>query len=348
VTFAPSAAVLFLLLFVLGAACSIIQVLVPAAAAMTEPEYRGRVIGDIMSGLMVGILLSRPIGSFLAGTWGWKAFFFASAAAMTVLALTLSVRLSPRQPTKSSSYGSLIASMWHLFITEPVLRGRSITAAIVMAAFNFFWTTIVYLLSAGPFNLGQQGIGLFALVGAGGAIVTPLIGRCSDRGLGKRVTIVAHIILMLGFGVAAFSGLVTTVPTSAMFIGLGLTVLMLDMGVLGDQTVGRYFINLLRPEARGRINGIFVGVFFIGGAIGSALSGMLWAWNGWAAVCGGGALLSLLALVLHALCSSRWDIQKSVSSAATSLLTTAHGDLVTNSSPIPEFGMTGHLKPSNS
>jgi predicted MFS family arabinose efflux permease len=297
IVFAPNVQTLFVLMFVLGAGSSSIQVLVPSAAAMTEPAQRGRVIGDIMSGLLVGILLSRPIASFLAGTWGWKSFYVFSAISTTLLGVLLAMKLPRRVPTAGIGYPALIASMWHLFSRQPVLRDRSISAAIVMAAFNFFWTTIAYVLQDAPLGLSQHGIALFALFGAGGALITPLVGRLADKGLGLRVTHIAHVALIVGFAVAAISGLSTSWPASLMIVGLGISALLLDMGVLGNHTVGRYLINLLNPEARGRINGIFVGVFFIGGALGSALSGVLWASGGWAAVCAGGAVLGLAACV---------------------------------------------------
>jgi predicted MFS family arabinose efflux permease len=297
VLLAPNFTSLLILLFVLGAACSTIQVLVPSAASMAEPQERGRIIGDIMSGLMIGILLSRPIASFLAGVWGWKAFYVFSAVSIALLGLTLSIRLPKRQPGQVITYGQLIASMWHLFRDETVLRNRSISAAIVMAAFNFFWTTIAFVLEGAPFEMGQKGIAVFALVGAGGAIVTPMVGRWSDRGHGRRVTHIAHLVLMAGFVVAALSGMITSVPVFVMLIGLGLSAVLLDVGVLGNHTVGRYMINLLNPAARGRINAIFVATFFVGGAIGSALSGFLWASGGWLAVCAGGVVLGLIAAV---------------------------------------------------
>lgn len=294
---APNVLTLCILMFILGVGSSAIQVLVPSAAAMTEPAQRGRVIGDIMSGLLVGILLSRPIASFLAGTWGWKSFYLFSAVSTALLALLLAVKLPRRMPESTIRYPALIASMWHLFTRQAVLRDRSISAAIVMGAFNFFWTSIAFLLEQAPFSFGQRGIAVFALVGAGGAIVTPFVGRWADRGLGRRVTHIAHAVLIAGFGVAALSGLSTSLPLAVLVTGLGVSALMLDMGVLSNHTVGRYMINLLNPEARGRINGIFVGVFFIGGALGSALSGLLWSVGGWGAVCAGGAALGLLACI---------------------------------------------------
>jgi predicted MFS family arabinose efflux permease len=294
----PNEAVLFPLLLVLGASCSVIQILMPTAAAMTAPEHRGRVLGDIMGGLMVGILLSRPIASFLAGWWGWKGFFVASAISSALLCATLAIRLPERRPASSLTYWTLLASLWRLLAEEPVLNKRSIMAALVMAAFNLFWTSVVFVLSTAPFRLGQQGVAIFALVGAGGAIFTPLVGRMADKGLGQRVTNVAHIVLIAGFGVAALGGLAFSLPTFLLLGLLGLSAVTLDVGVLGNQTVGRYMINLLRPEARGRINGIFVGIFFIGGAVGSAAAGLLWSAGGWAAICAGGAICGLLSLIV--------------------------------------------------
>jgi predicted MFS family arabinose efflux permease len=166
-----------------------------------------------------------------------------------------------------------------------------------MGAFNIFWTSIVFVLGAAPFHFKQDGIAIFALVGACGAIFTPLVGRMADKGLGQRVTNIAHVVLILGFGVAAIGGLGSSIPIHVMLVLLGSSAVTLDFGVLGNQTVGRYMINLLRPEARGRINGIFVGIFFLGGAIGSTAAGILWATGGWVAICLGGAVCSLLSFI---------------------------------------------------
>jgi predicted MFS family arabinose efflux permease len=297
VVLAPNAIVLFPLLFILGASCTVIQILMPMAAAMTEPAQRGRVLGDIMSGLMIGILVSRPLASFLAGMWSWKGFFVTSAIGSALLCATLVIRLPERRPATNITYRALIGSLFELIRVEPVLLKRSIMAAIVMGAFNIFWTSIVFVLGAGPFHLKQDGIAIFALVGAGGAIFTPLTGRMADKGLGQRVTNVAHIVLIVGFGVAALGGVGSSMPTYLMLVLLGVSAVALDFGVLGNHTVGRQMINLLRPEARGRINAIFVGVFFLGGAIGSAVAGMLWATGGWVAICLGGAVCGLLSFI---------------------------------------------------
>lgn len=294
----PSVTTLFVLLFAMGAGCSVIQVLIPIAAAISSPESRGRVIGDIMSGLMIGILVARPVAIFLSGFGGWKCFYIVNTALMALLALTLRFRLPVRETTTGARYAQLIGSLWSLLTSEPILRKRSITAAIVMAAFNLYWTTVVFVLTSSPFNLGSNGIALFALAGAGGAIVTPLVGRLGDKGFSKPVTLIAHATIVVSFGVAALSGLHFSPSWVISLAGLALAAFLLDVGVLGDQTIGRYLINQLNPQARGRVNGIFVCIFFIGGAMGSAAAGMLWAWAGWAAICVAGAVMGVLAFTV--------------------------------------------------
>jgi len=297
VVIAPNAYVLFPLLFGLGAFSTVIQILMPTAAAMTEPSQRGRVLGDIMGGLMFGILLARPAASFLADLWSWKGFFVVSAICSAVLFATLSIRLPERKPGTNITYNDLIGSLWGLLRNEPVLLKRSIMAAIVMVALNMFWTSIVFVLGSAPLHLGQSGVAIFALFGAGAAIATPMVGRMADKGHGQRVTNFAHLIIILGYGVAALGGLATSFPVWVSLGLLGLSAVIIDVGVLANQTVGRQMINMLRPEARGRINALFVGIFFIGGAIGSTAASMLWATGGWSALCLAGAACGLLSFI---------------------------------------------------
>lgn len=296
--FCTSAESLLAALFVLGAACSAIQVLVPIAAHMAPPERRGQVICDVMGGLMVGILLSRPLASLLADAAGWRAFYGVSAASMAVLTCILAVRLPTRRPEASASYAALIGSLWHLLRNEGLLRRRALSAGLVMGAFSLFWTAVALRLAQAPFGMGQRGIALFALAGAGGAIVTPLFGRLGDRGWTRRATLASHAILLAALGLAAYAGRQALASHGAFWplLGMVAAAVLLDMGVTGDQTLGRRAINLLRPEARGRINGLFVGVFFLGGAAGSALAGAAWTLGGWNAVCATAALFALAAI----------------------------------------------------
>jgi predicted MFS family arabinose efflux permease len=297
---APSGAALLVILFFLGAACSAIQVLVPIAASMAPPERRGRVIGDVMSGLMVGILLSRPIASLIADAWGWRVFYVVSAAAMALLTAPLALRLPRRQPLAQASYPALIASLWQLLQSQPILRQRALTAGLVMAAFSVFWTSVALRLAQSPYSLDQRGIALFALAGAGGAVVTPLVGRAGDRGWTRPATVASHLGLIAALALAAWCGSLRPATSWMPLAMMVASAVLLDIGVIGDQTLGRRAINLLRPEARGRVNGLFVGLFFLGGALGSAIAGIAWASGGWSMTCVAAASFGIVALVVDA------------------------------------------------
>lgn len=295
--FAPTGWSLLIFLFLLGAACSAIQILVPIAAAMTPPEHRGRVIGNVMSGVMVGILVSRPLASLVADFWGWRSFYAISASALALLAAVLALRLPERRPLASASYGALIGSLLQLLRDEPVLRLRAFTAALMMASFSLFWTSVALRLAQPPFALGQSGIALFALVGAGGAAATSPFGRMGDRGWTRMATLISRLIMLAALALAAWVGGIRSGDPLTLLILLGVSAVMLDVGVTGDQTLGRRAVNLLNPEARGRINGLFVGIFFLGGALGSALAGTVWDFGGWVAVCAAAAGFGVIALI---------------------------------------------------
>ena len=196
------------------------------------------------------------------------------------------------------TYPSLIASLWHLLRTEPVLRQKALSAALGMAAFSLFWTAVALRLVQPPFSLGQRGIALFALAGAVGATLTPLFGRAGDRGWTRPVTIVSHLVLMAGAVLAMFAGSLDTATSLVPLAVMGAGAVLLDVGVVGAQTLGRRAINLLQAEARGRINGLFVGIFFLGASIGSAIAGIAWTSGGWTLVCGIGAGFGFLALLV--------------------------------------------------
>lgn len=284
-------------LFLLGAACCSIQMLVPLAAAMAPDATRGRVVGDVMSGLMVGILLSRPLASLCADFFGWRSFYALSALLMAGLALVLSRNLAERRPHPNLNYGQLIASLWALLRQEPVLRMRSFTAALGLGAFTTFWSAIAFRLAAPPFGFDQRGIAVFALVGATASLVAPIAGRLGDSGRSFPTTVIAHAAIVLGFAVAAWGGAGAGGNWIAQVVLLGAAAALLDIGVVGDQTIGRRAVNLLNPEARGRLNALFVGIFFVGGAVGAAGTGLAWNWGGWPAVCAFGASFGVLALL---------------------------------------------------
>lgn len=290
-------------LFLAGAGSSVIQMLVPMAASMASEARRGRAVGNVMSGLMLGILLSRPLASVVAGSVGWRAFYGVAAAADALLALVLSTRLPRHAPTVSTTYAALLRSLWTLLKSERVLQRRATSAALAMGAFSAFWTAIGLRLAHGPFNFNFYDIAWFALAGAAGVVATPLAGWAGDKHLGRAALAVGHVSMLaalIASGIVG-AGWFGFDVASHRELAIGLLVAgaaTLDAGVVTDQTLGRRAINLLNPAARGRLNGLFVGIFFVGGAVGASLAGAAWAAAGWSGVCVVGLLFAGAAFVL--------------------------------------------------
>lgn len=282
-------------IFLAGVLSSAIQMLVPMAAFMSEETHRGRVIGNVMSGLMLGIMLSRPMAGWLASVAGWRAVYGVLALIVAMLALVLGRVLPERHPQQTPRYRDILASLWQLLRSEPVLQYGALTGALGMAAYMSYWTTIALLLVQKPFSLGAGGIAVFALVGASAVCATPFAGRAGDRGRGRLASHLSHLGmlaagLIAGVSGSGWGGFDVHAHAGMALVFLGIAAILLDAGVAADQTLERRKINLLPPQLRGRLNGLFVGFLFIGGAIGAALSGFAWKLGGWTAVC----LLQLL------------------------------------------------------
>ncbi|MCJ2123776.1 MFS transporter [Methylobacterium sp. J-077] len=297
---APSAPLFLTASFLVGVTASAIQMLVPTAAALAPVSERGRVVGNVMSGLMLGILLSRPAASLVAEYAGWRWFYGILAGLVALLTIVLARIVPERHPSEIASYPRLIASLFALLRQEPMLRRRSASQGLCMGAFGVFWTSVALRLAEPPFGLSQTGIAVFALAGAAGAVVAPIAGRAGDRGLTRPATILAHLAILGGMALAACGGAEVTgiLPAPLALGALVLAAVILDLGVIGDQTLGRRAINMVQTEARGRLNGLFTGLFFIGAAAGSSVSGLAWVQSGWGGVCAVGALFGGAALVL--------------------------------------------------
>lgn len=252
------------------------QVLVPYAAHLASEERRGRVVGNVMSGLLLGIMLARPVASLITDIWGWQGVFALSAMITTVLAIILACVLPQRAPVPTMNYGELIGSLWFLFKTTTILRRRALYQACLFGAFSLFWT-VVPLWLASHFHLSQQGIALFALAGVAGAIAAPIAGRLADRGWTKLLSGLAIVIAAIAF-------LITHIFPENSTTSLGMLVLaaiMLDMGVSANLVLGQRAIYSLGSEIRGRLNGVYMAIFFLGGAMGSAVGGWSYAYGGW-------------------------------------------------------------------
>ncbi|MEJ0096638.1 MAG: MFS transporter [Methylocella sp.] len=291
--FAPSANAVLAASLLLGLTGVAAQIIIPYAAHLTTDAARGRVVGDIMSGLLLGIMLSRPASSFLTHWFGWRAVFITSAVIMGALSLTL-LRALPQWRSKSRlNYLGILGSLFSLVRNTPVLRRRTAYHAPLFAAFSLFWTAAPLLLAGPKFGISQQGIALFALVGAGGAIAAPLAGRAADRGATRIMTGAAIAAVVLGMGIAWVGGATGSVAL------LVIAAIVLDMGASANLVLSQRAIFALGNEARSRLNGIFMATFFIGGAIGSALSTLALAKGGWPLASATGMGFALLAFLYY-------------------------------------------------
>ena len=289
IVLAPNVGIFLAASLVLGLAATSVQVMVPLAGHLAPAATRGRVVGSVVSGLLFGIMLSRPAASFFAHGFGTRSIFVASAVAIALLMVLLAFRLPTRRP-QGMPYGRALASLWPLLAQTPVLHRRGAYHAALFGAFSLFWTAVPLLLAGPRFGFSQLGIGLFALVGAGGALVSPFAGRAADAGHTKLVTGLALASAAISFGLAILGGLLASWPL------LVVAGLVLDMATAANLVTGQREIFALNPEARGRLNGLFLALFFLGGAFGSYVAGLAFGAGGWTLACIVGAVLPLLAL----------------------------------------------------
>jgi predicted MFS family arabinose efflux permease len=263
---------------VLGIGVSATQIIVPFAAHFAPEEKRGQVVGSLMSGLMIGIMLSRPIAGVLSDLISWHAVFYLSASFMTLLGIALYFYLPERRPNHSGlKYASLIGSMGSLILTYSVLRRRGIYQGLMFAAFCLFWTATPLLLAGPDFHLSQSGIALFAFVGVGGAVFAPIAGKLADKGW-------TRLASSLAMGAGAFAFVLThfaPAGSTASLALLTIAAVLLDAGVSGNLVMGQRAIFALPAEFRGRLNGVYIATIFVGGAFGSFIGAWAYARGGW-------------------------------------------------------------------
>ena len=275
---APSAGAFLAASVVIGLMSSAVQVMVPFAGHLASDATRGRVVGNVVSGLLFGIMLSRPVSSFVAHTFGSRSIFAFSAVGTVGLAGMIGAWLPKRQP-HGMPYVRALASLAPLLAHTPALHRRGLYQGVLFGCFSLFWTAVPLLLEGPRFNFTQIGIGFFALVGAGGAIASPFAGRAADAGHGHRVTGLSLLCAAGACLVSLVGGLLTSWPL------LVVAALVLDMAVAAHLVTGQRDIFALGPETRGRLNGLYLALFFVGGAFGSFIAGIAYARGGWTATC---------------------------------------------------------------
>ncbi|GAB7532128.1 MFS transporter [Pseudomonas sp. 3A(2025)] len=267
-----------------------VQMLVPLAAHMAPEHSRGQVVGSIMSGLLLGILLARPLSSLVADHFGWRVMFIGAALLMLGIIALLSLLIPRRVPQHRASYAQLMGSLLTLLRRHPVLRQRSLYQALMFAAFSLFWTAVpIELMHA--HGLSQSQIAVFALVGAIGAIAAPIAGRLADTGHTRRASQIA-------MSLAPVALLIGISQPGASLWGLALTGILLDFAVQMNLVLGQREVYALDPASRGRLNALYMTSIFLGGALGSALAGVLYQQFAWSGIALAGALLPTLALLL--------------------------------------------------
>lgn len=291
---APVASVLFAGTILTGLFVVVAQLLVPFAATLAADHERGRVVGTVMSGLLIGILLARTAAGALALLGGWRTIYFVAAVLMLACAGVL-WRMLPRHHSHAGMpYPRLLLSVLQLFADEPLLRVRAAIGGLIFAAFSVLWTSLAFLLARPPYHYHDSVIGLFGLVGAAGALAANAAGRLADRGRTRQATLVGLVLLALSW--------ITIDLGRSSLTALIVGIVVLDLAVQGVHVTNQGLIYQLDPRARNRLTSAYMTCYFLGGAFGSLVSGLAFSWDGWHGVSIAGGAVSVAALLLGLCC----------------------------------------------
>jgi len=266
------------------------QILVPLAATLAAPEKRGKVVGTIMSGLLLGILLARTVAGLLASLGGWRTVYWVASVLMVVMALALWRGLPKVKQENHLNYPQLLASVFSLFTQDKLLRTRALLGCLTFANFSILWTSMAFLLASPPFNYSEGVIGLFGLAGAAGALGARPAGGLADKGKSHMTTSAGLVLLLLSWAAIWYG------HSSVLALIVG--ILVLDLTVQGVHITNQTVIYRVKPDARNRLTAGYMTSYFIGGAAGSLISASAWQHAGWGGVCSIGAIVAALNLLV--------------------------------------------------
>lgn len=263
--------------FVVGMMGATVHLFVPFAAHLAPPRERGRVVGSVFSGILLGILLARTFSGSVGAHLGWRSVYAIAATLMLTVAILVQFLLPRSKPSIELPYFSLLRSTIGLIREHRDLREAAFLGGCLFCCFSAFWTTLVFFLGTPPYHYGAEAAGLFGLIGAGGAAGAPLFGRLADR-RGPRFAVgLAMLSVLVSFGLMWAAGKILT--------GLIVGVLLMDMGTQAGHIANQTRIYSLDADARSRLNMFYMVCYFVGGAIGSLLGAYAWRLRGWAGVC---------------------------------------------------------------
>ena len=287
-----SLGVLIVSSFCIGFTSAIPQLFVPMAAQLSDDQGRGRAIGIVMSGLLIGILGSRVISGLVGEHFGWRTMYYAASGVMVVLFVLLKVKLPRLTPHYEGSYGSLMRSLWFYFRTEPALRLASLRAALGFAGLSAFWTTLVFLMED-SFGYGSDVAGAFGLFGVAGAAAATVVGKLNNKVSQHKIIVWSGVLIIVSWGIFLVS--------AHSIIGLIVGIILVDLGFQALHVTNQNIIFAKNAEARNRVNTVYMVGFFTGGALGTTLGALAWQHFGWPGVSALGLVLSLAILAAHLL-----------------------------------------------
>lgn len=274
---------------------------VPIAAQLSKPHERGKNVGIVMSGLLIGILASRVISGLIGEYWGWREMYYLAAGIIFLMGILIFWLLPELEPTFKGSYEKLMKSLLYYFGTMPLLRLTALRGALAFGAFLAFWTTLTFHLEREPFYAGSNIVGLLGLVGIGGALTASVTGRFADKTSKNKLISFGLILMLMAWGCFGIWGLTYT--------GLIVGIFLIDVGLQSVHVTSQTIIFSLNPAATNRFNTIYMTSYFIGGSLGTFLGGKAWVAFGWLGVVGIGSGLVLITLLIHTI-STLWNDNK--------------------------------------